>query len=80
MSEQYYKSQVETNYYNEYYDTDDDVVDELGEKELLFEDEVRMIYDFIDEVRHDTVFPFLDKLTFESLLDFLKDSESLQTE
>jgi len=80
MSEQYYKSQVETNYYNEYYDTDDDVVDELGEKDLLFEDEVRMIYDFIDEVRHDTVFPFLDKLTFESLLDFLKDSESLQTE
>lgn len=80
MSEQYYRSQVETNYYNEYYDTDEDIFDELDENELLLEDEVHRIYDFIDDVRHDTVFPFLDKLTFESLLDFLKESESLQTE
>ena len=79
MSEQYYKLQFATNYYNEYYDTDDDVVEELDEKELLIEDEVHSIYDFIDEVRHDIVFPFLDRLTFDSLLDFLRDSESLSS-
>lgn len=79
MSEQYYNLQVATNHYNEYYDTDDDVVEELDEKELFIEDEVHSIYDFIDEVRHDTVFPFLDRLTFDSLFDFLRDSESLSS-
>jgi len=73
MSEQYYKSQATSSYqnYNDYYDTDEDVIDELDENKLLFESEVSNIYEFIDDVRQDTVLPFFDKLTFESLLEYL---------
>ena len=73
MSEQYYKSQATSSYqnYNDYYDTDEDVIDELDENKLLFESEVSSIYEFIDDVRQDTVLPFFDKLTFESLLEYL---------
>lgn len=77
MSEQYYKLQSSSKNYGECYDTEDDTDEELIDEELLLEEEIQDIYNFIDEVRHDTVFPFLDKLTFSSLLDFLKSSESL---